>query len=67
MSMSGCQTAREYGTIFRDEFLQWCFMEGYYTPFQVLVDLGLLAVCLAVGIAIIGYYVLVLKAARRNG
>ena len=66
MSNSSCQAAREYGTIFHDDFLQWCFMEGHYTPFQVLMDLALLAVCLAAGVAIIGYYVLVVRSGRRK-
>ena len=67
MSKSACQLAREYGTIFNDEFLQWCFTEGHYTPFQVLVDLAVLAIALLAGVAILAYYALVIRPARRRG
>ena len=66
MSSNTCQAAREYGTIFHDDFLQWCFMEGYYMPFQVLVDVPLLAVAVLVGVGIIAYYVLVIRSTQHR-
>lgn len=51
-----CQTAREYGSIFHDDFLRWCFLEGLYTPFQLLIDMAVLLIGLAVGIGIIAFY-----------
>lgn len=58
-----CQLARQHGTIFNDEFLRRCFMEGHYTPGQVLYDLGLLAIAVA---ALIGYLVYYVMAFRRR-
>ena len=46
-----CQFARQYGTIFNDEFLQACFREGFYTPAQLLWDL--LASVYAIGAVIV--------------
>ena len=52
-----CQAAREYGTIFNDEFLRWCFSEGNYSLGQVIWDTAILLVMLAVSGAIIWYWI----------
>ena len=52
-----CQAAREYGTIFSDEFLRWCFSDGHYSLGQMIWDTALLLVMFAVGGAIIWYWV----------
>ena len=52
-----CQAAREYGTIFTDDFLQWCFSEGKYSLGQVIWDTAMLLVMFAVGGAIIWYWI----------
>ena len=52
-----CQVARDWGTIFHDEFLQWCYSEGLYTPLQVLIDSALMLAALVGGAAILWYWV----------
>ena len=56
-----CQTAREFGTLFNDEFLRWRFSEGLYTPFQVLTDAALLIIALTSIGLIVWYWIFILK------
>ena len=55
-----CQTARDFGTVFTDEFLRWCFMNGHYTPLQVFVDMAVRVFVIAAGFGILAYYFIVL-------
>ena len=51
--------ARAHANMDRYSMMSFCdgvFLEGLYTPFQLIMDMALLLIGLVVGICIIAYY-----------